>query len=189
MLWFEDGRIPEDQWPFLNVVRAGLCEIEEALVDRLDLTEGTGEILITGCMQAYRQAVICRVLDLAQASVVSWNAGMLIGSIVCSRALLETIATFHSFQTRAQIAATAQNWELIGNLVDAYAFSTMSGPKKKERTPEHPPGIKEMVIGFIKETQPNKEQFWEQICDIAHPNGKKMMMLAGCLQENSTIYV
>ena len=121
MLWFEKGRIPNGRWPFLNAVRAGLLDIEEALVEQLDLTEGTGSLLLTGCMQAYRQAVMRRVLDLAQATVASWNTGLPIGAIVCSRALLETIATFHAFLTRAEAAAATDDWETIRKLIDAYA--------------------------------------------------------------------
>ena len=104
MLWFDRRRIPEGRWPFLNVVRSGLREIEEASVKRLDLTEGTGTVLITGCMQVYRQAVLRRTLDLARATVVAWNAGSQIGAIVCSRALLETIATFQSFLIESRLS-------------------------------------------------------------------------------------
>lgn len=183
MLWFDKDRIPEGRWPFMTTVYSGLSRIEETLVDRLDLTEGTGNLLITGCLQAYRQAVMRRTLDLAQAVVASWNAGSPIGAIVCSRALLETIATYYSLLKRSEAAGAAGDWKTIGALVNTYAFSTMSGPEKPKSTPGHPPRIKQMVINFIKATQPGKEQFWEQICDTAHPNGKRMLRLGGDLRE------
>jgi hypothetical protein len=103
--------------------------------------------------------------------------------MVCSRALLETIAIYHSFLKRCESAAAAGDWKKIGELVNAYAFSTASGPNKRNRTPEHPPRIKETVVNFIKATQPGKEQFWEQICDTAHPNGERMLRFAGDLRE------
>jgi hypothetical protein len=183
VLWFDKDRVPEGRWPFLRTVYAGFRNIEEVLVEQLDLTEGTSHLLITGCLQAYRQAVVRRALDLAQAAIVSWNAGQLVGAIVCSRALLETIATYHSFLTRAEAAAAVGDWELIGRLVDAYAFSTMSSPNKRKRTPEHPPRIGEIVIDFIKATSPGCERFWEQICDAAHPNGERMLTIAGDLRD------
>ena len=67
-------------------------------------------------------------LDLTQSLVASWNCGGMTGAVVCARSLLETIATYHAFVTRAQAAAKAKDWNKIGRLVDAYSFSASSGP-------------------------------------------------------------
>ena len=122
-------------------------------------------------MEDYRQAVLCHVLNLAQSTVTSWNAGRPIGAVVCSRSLIETIAIFHSYLTRAGEAANNGDWELIGKLVDAYTFSTSSGQRRQKKTPEHPPRTGGIVTDFIGATHPGKEKFWDQICDTAHPNG------------------
>ena len=113
MLWYEPSRIPSGKWPFLWTAYAGLREIEESLISSVDLTEGCNKITITGCLNAYRQAILRRVLDLAQAVATSWNAGQLVGSVVCARALLETLATFHSLLCRAQAAADEADWQAI----------------------------------------------------------------------------
>ena len=183
MLWFDTGRIPPGKWPFLTTVYIGLEQLEDSLSDAVDLTEGNAEITITGCLQAYSQAILRRALDLAQAVVASWNAGQLVGSVVCARALLETLATFHSFLRQAQLAADQGDWESIGKLVDSYAFSTTPNLRKGQQPPEAPPRIGKMVKNFISDTQPGAEQFWDQICEVAHPNGKKMMSYAGILRE------
>ena len=91
MIWFDDGRIPPGEWRFLRTIYAGLRELEESLEDSVDLTEGNDAITITGCLNAYRHAILRRVLDLAQAAIASWNARQFIGSTVCARALLETL--------------------------------------------------------------------------------------------------
>ena len=100
-LWFDDGRIPPGKWPFLSTTYAGLRQLEESLAGSIDLTEGNDAITITGCLEAYRQAILRRTLDLTQAVVASWNAGQLVGSVVCARAVLETLTTFHSLLSRA----------------------------------------------------------------------------------------
>ena len=100
MLWFDTARIPPGNWPFLSTTYAGLRQHEDSLTGSIDLTEGNQQITITGCLDAYRRAISRRVLDLSQAVIASWNAGHPIGSVVCARALLETLATFHSLQTR-----------------------------------------------------------------------------------------
>lgn len=183
MIWFNKGRIPDGRWPFLSTTFAGIRNIEEDLDSNIDLTEGTGQLLITGCMQAYRQAVLRRVLDLTRGVIVSWNEGALISSVVCARSLLETLAMFHSFMERASKECENHNWEAIGRLVDAYAFSTMSGPEKKNKSPERPAGVRDVVIKFIQRTAKDKTQFWEQICDEAHPNGNRMLQYGGLLQD------
>lgn len=183
MLWFETGRIPPGKWPFLTTVHVGLGQLEDTLSDSVDLTEGNAGITITGCLQAYRQALLRRTLDLSQAVIASWNAGQLVGSVVCARALLETLATFHSLLRQAQIAADQGDWEAIGNLVDSYAFSTSPNRRKGTQAPEAPPHIGKTVKQFIADTQPGAEQFWHQICEEAHPNGKRMMSYGGILWE------
>ena len=105
MLWFETGRIPPGKWPFLSTTFVGLQQLEDSLTDSIDLTEGNQQLTITGCLDAYRRAIMRRTLDLSQAVIASWNAGHPIGSVVCARSLLETLATFHSLQSRAQVAA------------------------------------------------------------------------------------
>ena len=60
MLWFDDGRIPQGKWPFLSTAYAGLRELEESLAGSVDLTKGNDEITITGCLEAYRQAILRR---------------------------------------------------------------------------------------------------------------------------------
>lgn len=183
MKWFDTTRIPPGSWPFLRTAHAGFRELEVRLEPDLDLTEGSGEVLLTGCLRAYREAVIRRALDLVQSAAVSWNAELVLGSIVCCRALLETLAVYHSFLTRISAAVASKDWRRVGDLVDAYAFSTMSGPKKRNRTIHSPPGIKQAVADFIREVEPKGMQFWEQICDVVHPNGQRMMSYAGVLRD------
>ncbi|AOU99074.1 hypothetical protein BI364_15000 [Acidihalobacter yilgarnensis] len=101
--------------------------------------------------------------------------------------MLETLAIFHSFLKRADKEVKAKEWETLSRLVDAYAFSTSSGPDKKNKSTESPPRVNAAVIEFIKNTQKDKEQFWEQICDDAHPNGKRMMLYGGLLQDSRYI--
>jgi hypothetical protein len=133
MYWLQKDRIPAGHWPFMNSVRAALAEFEESLEPTIDLTEGNEAITITGCVRAYRHAVIRRVLDLVQSSAPCWNAGLPMGAIVCARSLLETIATFHSFLKRAEAAAEAKDWEKIGQLVERLRiFDLVRSAKKDE---------------------------------------------------------
>ncbi len=184
MLWLDEECIPRGQWPFLQTTYLSLKEIEESLVELVDLTEGEDAILITGCLEAYRQAVVRRVLDLVQAMIVSWNSRQIIGSVVCARALLETLATFHSLLNRVQAAADKADWKTIGKLVDGYAFSISPKLNKGNREQEAPPALGRMVREFIGRMEPGAEKFWDQICEYAHPNGEKMMSHAGTLRKS-----
>ena len=183
MLWLETDRIPPGNWPFLTTTHAGLMEIEESLTGSIDLTEGNPQVTITGRLNAYRRTVLRRTLDLAQAVIASWNAGQPVGAVVCARALLETLATFHSLMHRAQTAANEGNWKEIGKLVDRYAFSSSPSLHKGRREPQAPPPVGRMVKTFITTTQPGCEQFWDQVCEVAHPNGEALMSYGGILRE------
>jgi|GEM_PF-3097312 len=184
MEWLNEDRIPEGNWPFLHSIRRGLEELENSLSKSHDITEGNIDaITITGRLTAYRQAVIRRTLDLTQAIVVCWNSGHLVGVVVCGRALLETIATFHSLLTSSQNSSDKLDWPAIGRLVDSYAFSVSSNQKNKASNYVSPPRVGHMVKNFLKEIEPESLEFWNQICEIAHPNGKMMMRAGGRLQE------
>ena len=187
MIWLDRKRIPPGNWPFLNVTRNGLTEIKKELEADIDLTEGNDGITITGCARSYRQAVLRRVLDLAQGAVVAWNSGLPVSAVVCARSLLETLATFHSFLRRAESYAALKEWEKIGRLVDAYAFSTSSVSPKPPKTEFSAPTIGRIVKEFIATTEPGREVFWDQICDTAHPNGQRMMDFAGVLEDKHFI--
>ena len=182
MLWFENNRIPDGKWPFLHTTYNYLEELELQLPDHIDLTEGFGSILVTGCLNAYRQAMLRRILDLSQATIASWNAEQIFGSVVCARALLETLATFYSLLIKAESLANKKNWKAIERLVNGYAFSTSSSSRKGNQRPEMPSNIRSMVKSFIHHTDPGKEKFWDQICEIAHPNGKVTLEFAGILR-------
>ena len=183
MMWLDGGRIPPGKWPFLRTAYAGVRELGESLSDSVDLTEGNEAITITGCLDAYRHAVVRRVVDLAQAVAVSWNAGHVVGSVVCARALLETLAIFHSLLSRAQILADRGDWLALSKLVDDYAFSTSPNTNKGPRMSGAPPRLSQMVRRFIRDTQNCDAKFWDQICEVAHPNGDKLMLFGGVLQD------
>lgn len=178
MLWLNKDRIPQGKWPFLRTTYQVLEQLEELLTETVDLTEGEKNILITGGLEAYRQAILRRALDLAQAAITSWNAGQIIGSVVCARALLETLATFHSFLSQAQVKADRAEWDNIGELLDSYAFSTS---KKSRKTL---PSLSQMVKKFIEHADADAGVFWNQICEEAHPNGKRIMSFAGNVQNH-----
>ena len=183
MIWFQKDKIPAGNWPFLNTTYAGLREFEEvSLFADVDLTEGQEDITISGCMEAYRQIILRRVIDLVQSVVITWNSDNYVGSIVCARALLETLAVFNSFLTRAKEAINKKDWDAAFRLVTAYAFSTSQGQNKHKKTSDDPPRISGLVKTFTSVMGKDKEKFWEQICDHAHPNGESMLYCLGELQ-------
>jgi hypothetical protein len=161
MIRFLPNGIPEGRWPFRDAAYAALRAIEQSCAAEIDLTEGTDNILITGCMRAFQQGNRRRVLDLAQSAIVSWNAELFLGAVVSSRALLESVASFHSFLTRAQGAAKLGGWAKIGRLVDAYDFFSTSLNDRKKRDPDDPPRIGQAVAAFTAATQPGSEKFWD----------------------------
>ena len=49
--------------------------------------------------------------------------------------------------------------------------------------PESPPSVGTTVKQFIREAKLGDERFWDQICEVSHPNGEKLMAFAGVLKE------
>jgi hypothetical protein len=187
MIWIQKDRIPAGRWPFLNTVRVSLNIIEEHLEPDIDITEGAGGITITGCIRAYRQTVMRRTLDLAQSAVISWNGGFVIGACVCARSLFETIAIYYTFLTRAEAYAKDRRWEEIGALVDAHALFSSKRPTETAHSEFRPPRVSNAAKEFITGTSLGNEIYWDQICEVAHPNGATMMKYAGDLKEQHLV--
>ncbi len=190
VVWFEQGRIPAGRtWPFLTATWHSLRMVRDGLPSDLDMTEGQGALTTTGCMQAYRQAVLRRVLDLAQSTVLLWNRGFATGAVVSARGLLETLAIYHALLRRAETIAAEKDWERLSTLVSNYAFSrTDDGRGRKSKKggpadPDTPPSIGRAVRAFVAEAEPGQELFWDQICDTAHPNEFRTMEMAGTLED------
>lgn len=173
--WFDHDRVPAGDWIFLSTIWNSLRLIQsDVLVPSVDLTEGLDRLTISGCMEAYRQIIVRRVLDLAQATAVTWNAGLAIGAVVSARGLLETLAVFHDLMAETVPLAERKDWDALSAVVDAYAFSTSNWQGQKSGIPQGPPKIGAQVRRFIRVIEPDAERFWHQISDIAHPNGKPM---------------
>jgi hypothetical protein len=83
----------------------------------------------------------------------------------------------------ASALADDKDWGAIGALVDARAWSTSNGPDRTTGKRGGPPSIGIQVTRFIRAVEPNAEQFWHQISDISHPNGKPMFGHFGVLRD------
>jgi len=188
MIWFEGNRIPHGSWGFMTTIHATLREMESSLAKKVDLTDGSGNFLFTGSMEAYRQVMLRRSIDLAQGSISCWNSSLLVSAIACSRALLETIAIFYAFLSRATEHASQSDWISIGKLIDAYKLYSSVNPEVRTDS-EKPPRIGKAVRNFIAQTQRDAMPFWDQICNYAHPNGKPMMHLFGECEANEFILI
>lgn len=177
IIWFDPDRIPKGSWPFLLTIWDALRSVkDDVLLPSVDLTEGLGAITITGRLEAYRQLILRRALDLAQSTVVTWNSGLAIGAVISARALLETLAAFHNLLEKASCAVASKDWETVSQLVDAYAMSSSDGPDRTIGKPEGPPAIGKQVRRFLLAVfGPRAERFWHQISDMSHPNGRPML--------------
>jgi hypothetical protein len=183
IVWFDRERIPPGSWPFLSTIWNSLRSIKDDIaLPSVDLTEGLGGITITGRMEAYRQLVLRRALDLAQSTVVTWNASLPIGAVVSARGLLETLAVFYDLMAEATPLADKKDWEGLSRLIDTYALSTSEGPQRTTGKPGGPPSVGKQVTRFILAIEPHAERFWHQISDAAHPNGKPMLQHFGTLR-------
>ena len=184
MIWFEPGRIPPGNWPMISVVYAGLSMLEESLPESVDMTDGNGNLLISGCMEVYYFAVARRVMDCSVGAIAAWNAGALVGSISCARSLLEVLSTFHEFQERVRDSIKGRDWQMVAELVDAYGLSEGRIQNNGENR-QAPCNVSRAVKNFIRTIHNGDEKFWNQICNLVHPNGVALIKYGGDLDSDN----
>ncbi len=178
---FAKESLPDGPWPMLFVVERCFRSLEEALVDEVDLTEGLGQLTISGRFRCYKQLILRRALETTQAVALLWSHGLELPAVLTARALYETIASFYDFLRSAKAMEETKNYEALGALVDGFIFSTRDRELLEKGELQKSPHILNQIRAYDAAVQAGSEKFYDRLSDACHPNGYAMLRQYGVL--------
>jgi hypothetical protein len=132
--------------------------------------EGDGEkSMIAWKLAAFQQAVLYRVVMLAQGSSNGWNDCNILSSILCARALLETIAATHYVEVNLARYVEKKDFKAMSLLVDGQAYATRNEEWLKDEA-----GLKAVnvltAIDKLDGLIPGIRRHYDFLSEWCHPN-------------------
>jgi hypothetical protein len=125
----------------------------------------------------FQQGSLYRVVMLAQGGSSGWNNSNMLSSILCSRALLETVAKLHYLQINLAKHVPTKNIEEISTLLDKQVFSA-----RDEEWIEEGAGKATNVITMIDKfnsSVPGIKPHYNFLSECCHPNWIGQQFLFG----------
>ncbi len=180
---FDRATVPAGNWPFLRTIENSLQELETSICQEIDLTENLGARTISGSIECYKQLVVRRVVELTKAIALLWRNNLDVGALVASRALLETIVSFHDFFVRTQKALDKKNYKQIDDTLNKFVFSSRDEDRRQRLGLFSSNHILDQIRAYGKAIEPKTELFYSQISDVCHPNGFAMLTQYGSVKD------
>ncbi len=120
---------------------------------------------------AFSQVGLHRVVALADAATLAWNAGAVIGAILCVRSLIETVALIADFEGQITRIVSTGRIEDIDDLVMNRNFANKLGWHAPTGKPEQyvPTNILTLVTKLDR-TIPGVKSHYSTLSEICHPN-------------------
>jgi hypothetical protein len=128
-------------------------------------------------LAVFQQGSLYRVVMLAHGGSSGWNNSNILSSILCSRALLETVAKLHYLQINLAKHVPERNIEAISTLLDKQVFAT-----RDEEVIEEGAGRATNVITMIDKFDgavPGVKQHYDFLSEWCHPNWIGQQFLFG----------
>jgi hypothetical protein len=125
-----------------------------------------------------QQSLLYRITALGSGCAAMWNTGNVVGSILCGRALLETIAIGHYVREELLELAPAKNADAIDDLANVHLFATRNEETIAGGYGHQARSILTYVDKFDKKI-PGVREAYDFLSEFAHPNGSGHLFTYG----------
>lgn len=155
--------------------------LERLIRRRKPEVTATGDLLESKTAWKYallQQSLLYRITALASGCAAMWNTGNVVGSILCGRALLETIVLAHHVREELLRLSTAKDGDAIDELANAHLFATRNAETIADGYGHQARSILTYVDKFDKKI-PGVRDAYDFLSEFAHPNGSGHLFTYG----------
>lgn len=120
-------------------------------------------------IDTFIEAILYRLVSLAQGAASSWNSGNALPAFLCSRAAVETCALLFDFQER--LKALLLNQDLGG--IDSLVMNRLFASRDKDWLAESPQLAAVNILTFVDKLDkkiPGVRQHYDRLSERCHPN-------------------
>jgi hypothetical protein len=125
-----------------------------------------------------QQSLLYRITALASGCAAMWNTGNVVGSILCARALLETIVLAHHVREELLRLGPAKNADAIDDLANSHLFATRNEETIAGGYGHQARNILTYVDKFDKKVAGVRDAY-DFLSEFAHPNGSGHLFTYG----------
>jgi hypothetical protein len=142
---------------------------------RVAKVEGAGALAkskIAWKIAVLQQALLYRIVELAEGCTKAWNAGNVLCSGLAARALFETVGLTLDFEAELEGHYKADDFEAMNRLANSQTFAS----REKEYLKENPDFKAKRVGTYIRQLEKRTGLMWapkhyETLSEWCHPNG------------------
>ena len=138
-------------------------------------------------ISSFSQAVLYRIVALADGCADGWTHGNFLSSILCARSLVESVALWRDFQKQLTRLCDERDLAAIDTLVSNRLMGTKMSDWHNERPWSEAVNVLTM-IGKLEAEIPNVKSAYATISDMCHPNVLGHLMLFGSLDRHTATY-
>jgi hypothetical protein len=118
----------------------------------------------------YRQSVLYRIVALAEALALNWNAQNVLGCYLTARSIIETAALLHDFAHELDLCMEQRDFERLDALVTSRHFATRDKDWVKAEPTTEAVNVLTLVDKMDKRVLGGQRRLYDIMSEYCHPN-------------------
>jgi len=162
--------LSEEQERALVEANAALAALRKRTLSRVRAADSTG--MASWTFRSYSQRWLARVIVLVDGASSEWNARRLLNVGVLLRALVETIAVFHSLIDQGTVLVAGGDLPRFHALTLRAMYGTRQG---RDLYPQLPAATNVLTsVDRLVKVFPMVRRYYDSLCELVHPNSDGM---------------
>jgi hypothetical protein len=162
--------LPPESAESLTELNEALTRLHQRRRSEIEVTGRRARSKIAWKMETFCEAMLYRIVDLAESAALCWNADRVLGAMLNARAIVETVAVLYDYEQR--IAQLLPAEDLAG--VDAITMNRTFGSRDPDWIRDSPDLQAVNVITLIDKMNakalPGARSHYDRLSERCHPN-------------------
>jgi hypothetical protein len=166
---FEKASLNDKDAELVETINSTLTRLKDRRLKELTVSGPFLKSKLAWKVAGYQQAVLYRVVMLANGCALNWNANNTLCSILAARALMETVALLLDFEIQLQRLCNGSDFGGIDDLVNNRTFATRDA-EWISQAPETKATNAVTFIDKLERLLPDARRYYDMLSEWCHPN-------------------
>jgi hypothetical protein len=175
---------PAEDWEKVEKYNAGLDQLIARRKSEVAVVGPFVESKTAWKCAVLQQALLYRLTMLASGCSNEWNAGNVLASILCGRAIIETLCLASFIADEIERFCGVNDIEGIEKLANEHLFATRDAEMIAGRTGFQAKNILTFIDKFDKK-MPNVREAYDFLSEFCHPNASGLLMTYGVINKQT----
>ena len=175
---------PAEDWEKVEKYNAGLNQLIARRKSEVAVVGPLVESKTAWKCAILQQALLHRLTMLASGCANEWNAGNVLASILCARAIIETLCLASFIADEIKRFCGVNDIEGIEKLANDHLFATRDDEMIARHIGFQAKNILTFIDKFDKK-MPGVREAYDFLCEFCHPNGSGLLMTYGVINRQT----